>query len=45
MIAVRNGLKPRSSVELDPDKDFRSILNRTSIHEYERGTLESVEAD
>lgn len=45
MIAVRNGLKPRSSVELDPDKDFRSILNRASTHEYERGTLESVEAD
>ena len=30
MIAVRNGLKPGGSVELDPDKDFRPILKRQS---------------
>ena len=45
MIAVRDGLKPRASVELDPDKDFRPLLSRSSIHEYERGTLESVDTN
>ena len=42
MIAVREGLKPGDSVELDPDKDYRRLLNGSSISEYERGTLESV---
>lgn len=45
MIAVRNGLKPGGSVELDPDKDFRPMLNRTSSIEHERGTLEQVSLD
>lgn len=45
MIAVSNGLKPGDSVELDPDKDFRKILNRPSIIEHERGTLEQVSID
>lgn len=43
MIAVRNGLKPGDSIDLDPDKDFRP-LNISSNIEYERGTLELVEA-
>lgn len=42
MIAVREGLKAGDSVDLDPDKDFRPVLNRTSTIEYERGTLERV---
>ena len=42
MIAVRDGLKPGDSVDLDPDKDFRPVLNRPSTIEYERGTLERV---
>ena len=42
MIAVREGLKPGDSVELDPDKDFRPILKRPSTIEHERGTLEQV---
>ena len=45
MIAVRNGLKPGDSIELDPDKDFRPILKRPSIIEHERGTLERVSID
>ena len=45
MIAVRNGLKPGGSVELDPDKDFRPILKRPSTIEHERGTLEQVSID
>ncbi|MCK5138236.1 MAG: hypothetical protein KAQ85_00200 [Thermodesulfovibrionia bacterium] len=45
MIAVRNGLKPGDSVELDPDKDFRPILKRPSTIEHERGTLEQVSID
>lgn len=45
MIAVRNGLKPGDSVELDPDKDFRPILKRPSTIEHERGTLEQVFLD
>ena len=42
MIAVRAGLKSGDSVDLDLDKDFRPVLNRTSVHEYERGTLKDV---
>lgn len=43
MIAVRDcNLKPGDSVNLDPDKDFRKQLNRSSMPEYERGTLEDV---
>ena len=45
MIAVRNGVKPGDSVELDPDKDFRPILKRPSTIEHERGTLERVSID
>ena len=45
MIAVRNGLKPGGSVELDPDKDFRPILSRPSTIEHEHGTLEQVSID
>jgi len=44
MIAVRNGLKPGDSIELDPDKDFRP-LNISSNIEYERGTLEEIMVD
>lgn len=44
MIAVKLGLKPCDSLTLDPDKDFRRMLNRSSMPEYERGTLERVEA-
>ena len=42
MISVREGLKPGDSVELDPDKKYRKMLNGSSIPKYERGTLESV---
>lgn len=43
MIAVRDwNVKPGSSMDLDPDKDFRKQLNRSSMPEYERGTLEEV---
>lgn len=43
MIAVRDwDVKPGSSIDLDPDNDFRPMLNRSSAHEYERGTLEEV---
>lgn len=45
MIAVRNGLKSGDSVELDPDKDFRPILNRPPIIENERGILKHVFLD
>jgi len=42
MIAIRGGLKPGDSIDLDPDKDFRPILNRKSTIEHERGTLEEL---
>lgn len=42
MIAVRNGLKSGDSIDLDPDKDFRPILKRSSVIEHERGTLKQV---
>lgn len=45
MIGVRAGLKKGDSVEIDPDKDFRPMLNRSSVVEGERGTLESVGGD
>lgn len=45
MIATRDyGVVPGLSVELDPDKDYRLQLNRNSMPEYERGTLETVES-
>jgi hypothetical protein len=42
MLAIREGLKPGDSVELDPDKDFRKQLDRSSQPEYERGTLKEI---
>lgn len=43
MIAVRdNGIKPGNSIDLDPDKDFRKQLDRSSQPEYEAGTLKEV---
>lgn len=42
MIAVRGGLKPGDSVELDPDNDFRPLLSRPSTIGLERGTLKDV---
>lgn len=46
MIAVRDyGLNAGDSVNLDPDKDFRKQLDRSSTIEYECGTLKEVMAD
>ena len=43
--AVVDGLKPGDSVEIDPDKEFRPLLNQSSMIEGERGTLEAVSVD
>lgn len=39
MIAIRKGLRAGDSIHLDPDKEFRKQLDRSSQPEYESGTL------
>ena len=43
MIAVRDGLKKGDSIELDPDKEFRAVLNRQSVIESELGRLDELD--